>query len=99
MFHRPELMHMNHESRRGLNLGLVVLCALAAVAPARAVPPDVVEPATDSTYAAAVGEFTTDERFLSPIVSELPDHPSVPSPREFLGYVVGYLERLGLLER
>jgi len=85
-------MHMNHKLR--LVLSVAALCALAAIAPLDAVPPDAVEPATDSAYAAAVREFTTDERFLSPLVAELPDHPGVPSPREFLGYVVGAPKKL-----
>lgn len=40
--------------------------------------------ATDSIRAS-----TTDEDFLTSWVDVLPDHPSVPSPREILGYTVG----------
>lgn len=36
-----------------------------------------------------VREYTTDPRFLTAWVDHVPEHPDVPSPREFLGYVVG----------
>jgi hypothetical protein len=57
-------------------------------------PSDLVEPVVDSTYAAHLAEYTTEPRFLSPAVAQLPDHPDIPSPREFLGYTVGSPGRL-----
>ncbi len=41
-----------------------------------------------------IAEFTTDERYLTDWVRVLPDHPTVPSPREVLGYTVGTPSRL-----
>jgi hypothetical protein len=70
------------------------VCALAVPARAGLTPSDYREPATDSTYAAAVREYTTDPRFLPGPVAELPSHPDVPSPSEFLGYVVGAPRKL-----
>ncbi|MDH3494264.1 MAG: M14 family zinc carboxypeptidase, partial [Acidobacteriota bacterium] len=32
---------------------------------------------------------TTEKRFLTPLVSAIPDHPTIPSPRDFLGYIAG----------
>jgi len=40
--------------------------------------------ATDS-----IREATTDEDFLTRWVDTLPDHPTVPSPRDVLGYTIG----------
>lgn len=40
--------------------------------------------ATDAILAA-----TTEERFLTPWVSSLPEHPDIPSPRDVLGYTIG----------
>jgi hypothetical protein len=62
-----------------------------AVAPARAetvptaVAPDTAEPGSIEAIAAA----TTEPRFLSPWVAYLPDSPTVPSPRRFLGRIAG----------
>jgi len=36
-----------------------------------------------------IHQYTTDPRYLTPIVSYIPEHPSVPSPRDFLGYIAG----------
>ncbi|NNE66345.1 MAG: peptidase [Pyrinomonadaceae bacterium] len=43
----------------------------------------------DRTSSEAIREFTTEERFLTPLVSALPDHPTIPSPRDHLGYIAG----------
>jgi len=36
-----------------------------------------------------IKEYTTDTRFLNPLIDHIPDHPAIPSPREVLGYVAG----------
>ena len=51
--------------------------------PARAA--DTPEPGTREAIAAA----TTEPRFLSPWVADLPDDPKVPSPSDFLGHIAG----------
>jgi len=72
----------------------VWLCLCAVPAAAGLTPSDYREPAADSAYAAAVREYTTDPRFLPGPVAELPSHPDIPSPAEFLGYVVGAPKKL-----
>jgi hypothetical protein len=47
--------------------------------------PDIPESGSSQAIAAA----TTDPRFLSPWVSYVPDHATVPSPSEFLGHIAG----------
>ena len=37
----------------------------------------------------AIRAATTDEQFLNDWVSAIPDHPSIPSPRDFLGHIAG----------
>ena len=46
---------------------------------------DVPEPGTREAIAAA----TTEPRFLSPWVADVPDSPTVPSPTKFLGHIAG----------
>src|ERR1035437_9333748 len=46
---------------------------------------DVSEPGARDAIAAA----TTEPRFLSPWVADVPDSPTVPSPTKFLGHIVG----------
>jgi len=46
---------------------------------------DTPEPGTSEAIAAA----TTETRFLSPWVSSVPEHASIPSPRDFLGHIAG----------
>jgi hypothetical protein len=60
---------------------LVIMTAGMGLAQA----PDTPEPGSQ----AAIAEATTEERFLSPWVSYVPEHPSVPSPTDFLGHIVG----------
>lgn len=43
----------------------------------------------DDVATAAILEATTSEDFLTDWVDRLPEHPSVPSPRDVLGYTVG----------
>ncbi|HEY7412722.1 MAG TPA: M14 family zinc carboxypeptidase [Vicinamibacteria bacterium] len=40
-------------------------------------------------YREAVAAATTEPRFLSPWVADLPAHPTVPSPLDFLGHIAG----------
>ena len=56
---------------------------------------DVPEPGSRDAIAAA----TTDKRFLSPWVADVPDSPTVPSPTKFLGHVVGAPGELTRTER
>src|SRR4030095_13758626 len=37
----------------------------------------------------AIASATTEPRFLSPWVAEIPDSPTVPSPTKFLGHIAG----------
>ncbi len=43
----------------------------------------------DEISTAAIKAATTDVKYLTPWVSSIPDHPTVPSPRDFLGYIAG----------
>lgn len=45
--------------------------------------------ALDQTATDAIHAATTEERFLTPWVESLPEHPDVPSPRDVLGYTIG----------
>lgn len=69
----------------------ILLLALAAAASAQAAG-ETVDPAPDVAEAgsiAAIAEFTTEPRFLSPWVAYVPASADVPSPTRFLGHVVG----------
>ena len=61
---------------------LFLLLTLSAL---RAADADVPEPGTREAIAAA----TTEARFLSPWVSDLPYSQTVPSPTKFLGHIAG----------
>ncbi|GAB4527166.1 MAG: M14 family metallopeptidase [Parvularculaceae bacterium] len=43
----------------------------------------------DEAYGAAIRDATTDERYLTPWVAALPDHPTIPSPMDYLGRIAG----------
>jgi hypothetical protein len=64
---------------------LLLTLAAAAGQDASAPPADSPEPGSAEAIAAA----TSDPRFLSPWVASLPDSPTVPSPRDFLGRIAG----------
>lgn len=88
-------MSRRHDACESVPLTLVMLLTLLtlqllAATPVRAglTPSDTVEPRPDTTYARLVRQYTTDPRFLAAPVAQLPDS-DIPSPREFLGYVVG----------
>lgn len=67
-------------ARRSL-LPVFLLSALSATAQS----PDVTEPGSREAIAAA----TTETRFLSPWVADVPGSAVVPSPTSFLGHIVG----------
>lgn len=64
---------------------LVVVPVLAAAPLAAQETADTPEPG----YREAVAAATTEPRFLSSWVADLPDHPRVPSPRDHLGHIAG----------
>ncbi|MBL4790094.1 MAG: hypothetical protein JKY60_14010, partial [Kordiimonadaceae bacterium] len=43
----------------------------------------------DKVSSEAIRTATTEKRFLNDWVSAIPDHPTIPSPRDFLGYIAG----------
>ncbi len=43
----------------------------------------------DEEGTALIHQFTTEPRYISPMVSFVPDDPVVPSPRDVLGYIAG----------
>ena len=43
----------------------------------------------DETYNEKIKEYTTDKRFLPESVLNLPDHPTIPSPRRHFGQIIG----------
>jgi hypothetical protein len=59
--------------------------ALAGVLAASAAAAD----APEAGSAEAIAAATTEPRYLSPWVAAVPDHPTVPSPTEHLGHIVG----------
>ena len=58
---------------------------LLAATPAAAQMADRPEPGSREAIAAA----TTEPRFVSPWVADVPDHPTIPSPSDFLGHIAG----------
>ncbi len=69
--------------RERLWAGAACTLAMAAAGIARAA--DTPEPGSREAIAAA----TTEARFLSPWVADVPDHPTIPSPSDFLGHIAG----------
>ncbi len=45
--------------------------------------------APDTAYARLIREYTSDPKFLAAAVAELPDHPTIPSPRDHFGTIIG----------
>jgi hypothetical protein len=79
---------MSDFERRSGTVGLLAVAALALGAgpqSARAQGADTSERGAKEAIAAA----TTEPRFLSPWVSDVPDHPTIPSPTRFLGHIAG----------
>jgi hypothetical protein len=53
----------------------------------------------DTISTAAIAAATTDTSYLSPWVSAIPDHATVPSPRDYLGYTIGTPGELTQVDR
>jgi hypothetical protein len=69
---------------------LILGAVFAVLLPApRSFAQEAAPPPEDEISTAAIREATTDEEYLTPWVEELPDHPTVPGPRDFLGYTIG----------
>ncbi len=66
-------------------ISIFIMLPMIAVGQDSDFAPDNVEP--DSV--AAIAEFSTDPRFISPWVAYVPASDSVPSPTVFLGHVIG----------
>jgi len=64
---------------------LLLIAPLGATLPAQEPAGDTPEPGTRAAIAAA----TTEPRFLSPWVADLPQSATVPSPTKHLGHIVG----------
>ena len=43
----------------------------------------------DEIGTADIHKFTTDPSYITPIVSYIPEHATIPSPRDFLGHIAG----------
>ncbi|MDH5715664.1 MAG: hypothetical protein OEZ30_08885, partial [Candidatus Aminicenantes bacterium] len=69
-------------------LAIASICSIATYA----------QQVIDEESTRLIREYTTSEKFLSPLVDHLPDSDEVPSPREVLGYVVGTPEKLTYYE-
>jgi hypothetical protein len=67
--------------RKIVAFALVLMTALTGLAQS----PDTPEPGSQ----AAIAEATTEKRFISPWVSYVPEHPTVPSPTDHLGHIAG----------
>ena len=73
----------------------LLLAAPLAASLAAQEPADTPEPGTREAIAAA----TTEPRFLSPWVADLPQSASVPSPTKYLGHIVGAPGELSRTEK
>tara|TARA_B100000959_G_scaffold274284_1_gene325963 strand:- start:38617 stop:41421 length:2805 start_codon:yes stop_codon:yes gene_type:complete len=69
-------------------LGLLLVTAGIAMVPAYS-QDRLGELAIDQVATDAIRAATTDEDYLTRWVDSLPEHPSVPSPRDVLGYTIG----------
>lgn len=71
----------------------VIAAVLAATSTAQdakvAVPDNLGGLPVDMVSTKAIQDATTEDRFLNDWVSAIPDHPSIPSPRDFLGHIAG----------
>jgi hypothetical protein len=60
-----------------------------AVALLLTVSPALIAQAPDADYARQIREYTSDPKFLPATVAGVPDHPTIPSPREHFGTIIG----------
>src|SRR6185503_19932178 len=74
---------------------LLLIAPLGATLPAQEPAADTPEPGTRAAIAAA----TTEPRFLSPWVADLPQSATVPSPTKHLGHIVGAPGELARTEK
>ncbi|MEZ5345478.1 MAG: M14 family zinc carboxypeptidase [Pyrinomonadaceae bacterium] len=70
-------------------LTLVFLCIILCSGAIAKDPGKLGRLAVDEVSTKAILDATTEKRFLTPLVSSIPDHPTIPSPRDFLGYIAG----------
>jgi len=70
-----------------LSTAVVLICAVSSSK--AIVPADYAETHIDTAFSSRVRQYTTEERFLSPMVSSLPESESIPSHRDYLGYIAG----------
>ena len=64
------------------SFGSLLVAGILAVMPAHA-------QSNDETYGAKIHEYTTDSRFISPLVDHLPASADVPSPLDHFGTIIG----------
>lgn len=74
--------------RKSIHFALVVLLVLFLTANLTAADE------IDKTSSDLIKQYTTKPEFLSPLVDFIPESGAVPSPRDFLGYVVGTPKKL-----
>jgi hypothetical protein len=74
-----------HDARKFLRAITVFALVLMTAGTGLAQAPDTPEPGSQ----AAIAEATTEKRFVSPWVSYVPEHPTVPSPTDHLGHIAG----------
>ena len=95
----------DRRGRRVLHWAITMLAAVAAVATPGLTQEEETAPAgagadaawraearwdtVDEISTAEIHRHTTDPEYLTPLVSYIPDHPEVPSPRDVLGYIAG----------
>lgn len=73
--------------RRRTSIPTTILAALLAVAPFAA--PPAFAQGVDTVYTRLVREATSDPAFLPASVATIPEHPTVPSPRDYFGTIAG----------
>jgi hypothetical protein len=71
---------MSHVSRRQVLAALVLLATASPV---------LAQQAGDAAYAQRIREYTSDPRFLPASLATVPDHPTVPSPLDHFGTIIG----------
>jgi hypothetical protein len=73
-----------------MKLAAALLVCVVSALPAFAADPDPYAPdAIEPGSVDAIREATTEERFLNPWVSYVPESPDVPSPTDVLGHIAG----------
>jgi len=83
--HCRAVLGLVQEMRMILRAIAVFALVLLKAGPGLAQAPDTPEPGSQ----AAIAKATTEKRFVSPWVSYVPEHPTVPSPTDHLGHIAG----------